>query len=140
MASVRLNRIRREDTIKDPSDNDVLDEISLDTSWLDSDTVNDSIELLDDMKAPDNLDVQMPSKTVDGNRNRFVYDGKEDDSMREDYFPDLALEEDASKEDVEEHQSTKKNSGINKLAIIIPAAILIVVAICLIAVRLTGLI
>lgn len=93
---VRLNTKHENES----NDDEILDEISLDTSWLDSKTNNSSIEMLDGMDVDNIIPV---SKTIDGNRDRFVYDGKQDDSMTEEYFPDIAFEEPS--EFVQENES-----------------------------------
>lgn len=103
---VRLNTRH----INESNDEEILDEISLDTSWLDSKTDNSSIEMLDEMDVSDVIPV---SKTIDGNRDRFVYDGKQDDSMTEEYFPDIAFEEQT--EVVYEEETKKSSSNSNKI-------------------------
>lgn len=118
---VRLNAKHENES----NDDEILDEISLDTSWLDSKTNNSSIEMLDGM----NVDNIIPvSKTIDGNRDRFVYDGKQDDSMTEEYFPDIAFEEPS--EFVQEDES-KINKKSNKALLVVAIVAFVIIALVL---------
>lgn len=118
---VRLNAKHENES----NDDEILDEISLDTSWLDSKTNNSSIEMLDGM----NVDNIIPvSKTIDGNRDRFVYDGKQDDSMTEEYFPDIAFEEPS--EFVQEYES-KINKKSNKALLVVAIVAFVIIALVL---------
>lgn len=107
------------------NDDEILDEISLDTSWLDSKTNNSSIEMLDGMDVDNIIPV---SKTIDGNRDRFVYDGKQDDSMTEEYFPDIAFEEPS--EFVQENES-KINKKSNKALLVVAIVAFVIIALVL---------
>lgn len=107
------------------NDDEILDEISLDTSWLDSKTNNSSIEMLDGMDVDNIIPV---SKTIDGNRDRFVYDGKQDDSMTEEYFPDIAFEEPS--EFVQEDES-KINKKSNKALLVVAIVAFVIIALVL---------
>ena len=107
------------------NDDEILDEISLDTSWLDSKTNNSSIEMLDGMDVDNIIPV---SKTIDGNRDRFVYDGKQDDSMTEEYFPDIAFEEPS--EFVQEYES-KINKKSNKALLVVAIVAFVIIALVL---------
>lgn len=124
---VRLNAKHENES----NDDEILDEISLDTSWLDSKTNNSSIEMLDGMDVDNIIPV---SKTIDGNRDRFVYDGKQDDSMTEEYFPDIAFEEPS--EFVQEDKS-KINKKSNKVWFV-PVVIIFVVIVLVLSVLLLG--
>lgn len=118
---VRLNAKHENES----NDDEILDEISLDTSWLDSKTNNSSIEMLDGMDVDNIIPV---SKTIDGNRDRFVYDGKQDDSMTEEYFPDIAFEE--SSEFVQEYES-KINKKSNKALLVVAIVAFVIIALVL---------
>ena len=118
---VRLNAKHENES----NDDEILDEISLDTSWLDSKTNNSSIEMLDGMDVDNIIPV---SKTIDGNRDRFVYDGKQDDSMTEEYFPDIAFEEPS--EFVQEYES-KINKKSNKALLVVAIVAFIIIALVL---------
>lgn len=107
------------------NDDEILDEISLDTSWLDSKTNNSSIKMLDGMDVDNIIPV---SKTIDGNRDRFVYDGKQDDSMTEEYFPDIAFEEPS--EFVQEYES-KINKKSNKALLVVAIVAFVIIALVL---------
>lgn len=107
------------------NDDEILDEISLDTSWLDSKTNNSSIEMLDGMDVDNIIPV---SKTIDGNRDRFVYDGKQDDSMTEEYFPDIAFEDPS--EFVQEYES-KINKKSNKALLVVAIVAFVIIALVL---------
>ena len=120
---VRLNKnIKHEN---ESSDNEILDEISLDTSWLDSKTNNSSIEMLDGMDVDNIIPV---SKTIDGNRDRFVYDGKQDDSMTEEYFPDIAFEEPSEFVQEDVSKVSKKSS---KTWLVVAIVIFVIIALVL---------
>lgn len=122
---VRLNAKHENES----NDDEILDEISLDTSWLDSKTNNSSIEMLDGMDVDNIIPV---SKTIDGNRDRFVYDGKQDDSMTEEYFPDIAFEESSEfVQDNESKISKKKNKAWLVFAIIAFVIIALVLSVFL---------
>lgn len=118
---VRLNAKHENES----NDDEILDEISLDTSWLDSKTNNSSIEMLDGMDVDNIIPV---SKTIDGNRDRFVYDGKQDDSMTEEYFPDIAFEEPS--EFVQENES-KINKKSNKALLVVAIVAFVIIALVL---------
>lgn len=118
---VRLNAKHENES----NDDEILDEISLDTSWLDSKTNNSSIEMLDGMDVDNIIPV---SKTIDGNRDRFVYDGKQDDSMTEEYFPDIAFEEPS--EFVQEDES-KINKKSNKALLVVAIVAFVIIALVL---------
>ena len=118
---VRLNTKHENES----NDDEILDEISLDTSWLDSKTNNSSIEMLDGMDVDNIIPV---SKTIDGNRDRFVYDGKQDDSMTEEYFPDIAFEEPS--EFVQENES-KLNKKSNKALLVVAIVAFVIIALVL---------
>lgn len=118
---VRLNAKHENES----NDDEILDEISLDTSWLDSKTNNSSIEMLDGMDVDNIIPV---SKTIDGNRDRFVYDGKQDDSMTEEYFPDIAFEEPS--EFVQEYES-KINKKSNKALLVVAIVAFVIIALVL---------
>lgn len=118
---VRLNTKHENES----NDDEILDEISLDTSWLDSKTNNSSIEMLDGMGVDNIIPV---SKTIDGNRDRFVYDGKQDDSMTEEYFPDIAFEEPS--EFVQENES-KINKKSNKALLVVAIVAFVIIALVL---------
>lgn len=118
---VRLNTKHENES----NDDEILDEISLDTSWLDSKTNNSSIEILDGMDVDNIIPV---SKTIDGNRDRFVYDGKQDDSMTEEYFPDIAFEEPS--EFVQEDES-KINKKSNKALLVVAIVAFVIIALVL---------
>lgn len=118
---VRLNAKHENES----NDDEILDEISLDTSWLDSKTNNSSIEMLDGMDVDNIIPV---SKTIDGNRDRFVYDGKQDDSMTEEYFPDIAFEEPS--EFVQEDES-KINKKSNKALLVVAIVTFVIIALVL---------
>lgn len=118
---VRLNAKHENES----NDDEILDEISLDTSWLDSKTNNSSIEMLDGMDVDNIIPV---SKTIDGNRDRFVYDGKQDDSMTEEYFPDIAFEEPS--EFIQEDES-KINKKSNKALLVVAIVAFVIIALVL---------
>lgn len=118
---VRLNAKHENES----NDDEILDEISLDTSWLDSKTNNSSIEMLDGMDVDNIIPV---SKTIDGNRDRFVYDGKQDDSMTEEYFPDIAFEEPS--EFIQENES-KINKKSNKALLVVAIVAFVIIALVL---------
>lgn len=118
---VRLNAKHENES----NDDEILDEISLDTSWLDSKTNNSSIEMLDGIDVDNIIPV---SKTIDGNRDRFVYDGKQDDSMTEEYFPDIAFEEPS--EFVQEDES-KINKKSNKALLVVAIVAFVIIALVL---------
>lgn len=118
---VRLNTKHENES----NDDEILDEISLDTSWLDSKTNNSSIEMLDGMDVDNIIPV---SKTIDGNRDRFVYDGKQDDSMTEEYFPDIAFEEPS--EFIQENES-KINKKSNKALLVVAIVAFVIIALVL---------
>lgn len=118
---VRLNTKHENES----NDDEILDEISLDTSWLDSKTNNSSIEMLDGMDVDNIIPV---SKTIDGNRDRFVYDGKQDDSMTEEYFPDIAFEEPSEFIQEDESKISKKN---NKALLVVAIVAFVIIALVL---------
>lgn len=115
---VRLNAKHENES----NDDEILDEISLDTSWLDSKTNNSSIEMLDGMDVDNIIPV---SKTIDGNRDRFVYDGKQDDSMTEEYFPDIAFEEPSEFIQEDESKISKKS---NKALLVVAIVTFVIIA------------
>lgn len=117
---VRLNAKHENES----NDDEILDEISLDTSWLDSKTNNSSIEMLDGMDVDNIIPV---SKTIDGNRDRFVYDGKQDDSMTEEYFPDIAFEEPSEFVQDNESKISKKNNKAWLVFVIISFVVIVLV-------------
>lgn len=121
MATVKLNVKQKEEH----TDEDMLEDLSIDSSWLDGDFDNDSIEVVEEKKVPDNIVSQ--DKAIDKDRDQFVYDGNEDDDMSEDYFPDIAFEEDEQidKETVETNVKTKKKRTVIKVVALLMVITLI---------------